>query len=231
MLDNLNKSKRVIGVGYLRTTRGSRVLITLFVVCGLFLLIGILSKVWPIVKITIRPNIMNLASQLDIKIDLDTKSSQPVTRSIPGRIKQLGEDDNLLIQQNLLVKTVNGVSIVFSKDDLVLIGKQSLAKIIPPGSVILADTMSIGDGYWTMSDSGRVFYGNFDVNISYYQELPLSNWVEEIIGIDKDEAVSILSKKAGVAGVDMVVYPSFLANFSKKLPKSKSGIRLTLDID
>ncbi len=231
MLVDKNNVGRVLPTSHVKATRRSRVLITLFVLCVVSLLFSIIFKVWPIVTITIKPEITSLGNQLDLKVDLDSRAPLISTNTIPGRIKELGEDDNQLAEQKFLVRTINGVSIVFSKDDLIIVAKQLLLKHAPPDSVILTSSISIDEGKWTASEAGRVFHGSLYLVAKYYQDPPLANWSEEIIGLDKEAAVALLSEKTGVADVQIDIYPSFLANLSKKIPNSKDDVRLTLDID
>ena len=229
MPDEVSQPKRVIATHSVRATRPGRRLIFLFIIVVIGLAVSLVFKIWPIAKISIKPDIHALTGEFQIKVDLDISSPNPATRVMPGRIMAVGEDSNILAGQNYFVRNIKGTSLVFSQADLDSVTISVLAKLAGEQATLLPESVKVEEGDWSVGSSGRLFFSNLTAHGQFYSQLPLHYWSQEIAGRPIKEVTQILSDKPGVDKVEVRLYPFFFSNISQKIPKDQSNIRFTLD--
>lgn len=223
--------KRVLGVGAFRATRRAKLVIWLFVLVTLILSLGVIFKIWPRVNIVIKPQVFSWQGQMEVKVDLAIKSPSYATLVIPGRFMKLGEDINNLTLNGQAVRFINGRTVIFSLADLKVLANYYLSTQLPGEAVILPYSLVINEEKWSTLSNEQLYAGDLALSVSYYYQLPLATWRQELVGLEISKVREILSKKPGVSFVNIEYYPKFLANFRQKLSNKEDDIIFTLDID
>lgn len=231
MKSTTNSNQRVLSTQFLPSTKKSRGVVYVFITVVIFLLLGLSFKIWPITNIVIRPSILFYEDNVRINISLDILEPSLSTLTIPGRILTIGEDSNVLEQQHFLIRKIGGTSVVFSENDLIEVVIQSAKQTLSSDVKILYNSIDISDGYWSGTNSEKLYQGELEVAVGYYYEFPIDNWKQEIIGLTKNEALAVLQPKLGVDKVEITFVPSFMANISQKISSRGQTVKFTLDTD
>ncbi len=223
-----NTSQRVLATKFLRTTKGGRWGIFLFILIVLILLSSVFYLVLPITKVTVYPEILTWQDDLPINVSLNIVKTSLATSTIPGRLLEADEASVFSKEKNMVMRSVEDNKIIFLQKDFDEVIDQSIKKKLSADITITKIDINQNE-FWRIARSKDLFQGLLGVKINYYYNLPLSSWPVEIKGLDIGKATNVLESKSGVAKVVIDFYPGFLANFSQKISPRGQAITFTLD--
>ncbi|MBI5466259.1 MAG: hypothetical protein HY974_03145 [Candidatus Kerfeldbacteria bacterium] len=210
--------------------RGRRWLYIFWGVC-LTLLSGLALFIFPLVQVTIIPELESVTVTPTLRIDLDLTNPLPEAGVIPGRQLDINGSQDKSEDFDSRSIRVGDKLIIFSKNQADQALAYALNKGINSEYQMLAESLTTVSGQAQKLPSGRSFSLPFTISVQIYRRFPVTEWLGYLPGLNLAEAEAKLVQYRGVKQARVELYPSFFARLTNKLPSSPSAYRFTLDIN
>ncbi len=206
--------------------RGKRWLY-LFLGGVVLLLVGLASLVWPRVVVHVTPRYEVAQVVVPLKVDLDV--TEPVISSlvVPGKLVTSGS--TLLGEAVYTINVPRDQQVAVRQGAVQDIVDHALVQVVGEGQLERPGARGLTWGKVVVGRSGRLFTVQLTVHTQVYRDFPFGDWQKHLAGLPMADAQGWLKDELGVGEVTIQVYPSFLANVSKKMPNNPQAIAFTLD--